>query len=261
MTDKDNLCPRNDVTDKPVDDDASHHFDKNSVLASDSESSETEKGEVDWTKKVLRQCVYVSRISSEIMKDIDKVDWDENCYEECRRLLLHETMRLGDVYGDRGVKKNFGLASREALRWTTDALGQAKRASRFVEDRFVKIGAERRAREEEQARRRLGVPIPTAKIAMRIVLDAANKDPISDSHMEILVKGAFPKTPISPRAKDDQSATPCVERSKGGDTAPTFETATEFATDNQHEDGKTDTKNKSAILLLKGVRVENPLWT
>jgi hypothetical protein len=96
---------------------------------------------------------------------------------------------------------------------------------------------------------------------MRIVLDAANKDPISDSHMEILVKGAFPKTPISPRAKDDQSATPCVERSKGGDTAPTFETATEFATDNQHEDGKTDAKNESGILLLKGVRVENPLWT
>jgi hypothetical protein len=261
MTDTDNLRPRNDVTDKPVDDDASHHFDKNSVLASDSESSETEKGEVDWTKKVLRQCVYVSRISSEIMKDIEKVDWDENCYEECRRLLLQETMRLGDVYGDRGVKKNFGLASREALRWTTEALGQAKRASRFVEDRFVKIGAERRAREEEQARRRLGVPIPTAKIARRIVLDAANKDPISDSHMEILVKGAFPKTPISPRAKDDQSATPCVERSKGGDTAPTFETATEFATDNQHEDGKTDAKNESGILLLKGVRVENPLWT
>jgi hypothetical protein len=78
--------------------------------------------------------------------------------------------------------------------------------------------------------------------------------------MEILVKGAFPKTPISPRAKDDQSATPCVERSKGGDTAPTFETATEFATDNHHE-GKTDTKNESAALHLKGVRVENPLWT
>ena len=230
MKDTDDSCPRNDDTDKPVDDNASHHFDKNLMSASDAESSKTERGEVDWTKKVLRQCVHVSRISAEIMNDIEKVDWDENCYEECRRLLLQETMRLGDVYGDRGVEKNFGLASREALCWTADALGQAKRASRFVEDRFVKIGAERRAREEEQARRRSGVPIPTAKIARRIVLDAAKKDPISDSHMEILVRGAFPKNPISPWVKDDQSATPCVERSSGGDTAPTFETVTEFAT-------------------------------
>ncbi len=61
-------------------------------------------------------------------------------------------------------------------------------------------------------------------------MDAAKKDPISDSHMEILVRGAFPKNPISPWVKDDQSTTPCVERSSGGDTAPTFETVTEFAT-------------------------------
>jgi hypothetical protein len=76
--------------------------------------------------------------------------------------------------------------------------------------------------------------------------------------MEILVRGAFPKNPISPWAKDGQSATPCVERSSGGDTAPTFETVTKFATDNQNE-GKTDTKNESVARHLKGIRVENPL--
>jgi hypothetical protein len=264
MKDTDNSCPRNDDTNeknKPVGDNPSQHFDKTSVSASGAKIPKTERSKVDWPKKVLRQCVLVSRISAEIMNDIDKVDWDENCYKECRRLLLQESMQLGDVYGGRGVEKIFGLAGWEALRWTADALEQAKRASRFVEDRIVKIGAERAAREEEQARRRLGVPIPTAEIARRIVLDAAKKDPISDSHMEILVRAAFPKKPILPRTKDGQTPTACVslvERSGGGDTAPTFETATEFATDNQHK-GKTDTEIESAARHSKGIRVENPL--
>ena len=70
--------------------------------------------------------------------------------------------------------------------------------SEVVDDRIVKIGAERAAREEEQARRRLGVPIPTAENARQIVLDAARKDPIRDLHMEILLRATLPKKPIFP---------------------------------------------------------------
>ncbi len=79
------------------------------------------------------------------------------------------------------------------LRWTADALEQAKQASSFVEDRIVRIGAERAAWEKELARRRLGVPIPTPENARRILLEAAGKDPISDSHMEMVVRAAIPE--------------------------------------------------------------------
>ncbi len=264
MKDTDNSCSKNDDTNeknKPVGDNPSRHFDKTSVSTSSAETPKTKRSEVDWPKQVLRQCILVSRISAEIMNDIDKVDWNENCYKECRQLLLQESMQLGDVLGGRGVEKISGLAGWEMLRWTADALEQAKRASRFVEDRIVKIGAERAAREEEQARRRLGVPIPTAENARRIVLDAARKDPISDSHMEILVRATLPKKPILPWIRVDKTATAGVslaKRSGSGDTAQTFETAIESAYDNQLK-GKTDTEDESAARYSKGVRVENPL--
>jgi hypothetical protein len=221
----------------------------------------TVKSEADWLKRVLRQSVLVSRISAEIRTDTDKADWDENCYKECRRLLLQETRRLGEVYGGRGAGDISVMVGWEVLRWTADALEQAKQTSNFVEDRIVRIGAERAAWEKELARRRLGVPIPTPENARRILLEAAEKDPMSDAAMELVVRAAIPEKVIYLRPVDiAEACVPLVETSSGsggggggGETGRTGETAVklgfanqlEKATCTEDESSGAKTKNRS----------------
>ncbi len=49
---------------------------------------------IKWPKKVLKQTILVSGIAAEIESNIDRADWDADCYEGCRRLLLRETKRM-----------------------------------------------------------------------------------------------------------------------------------------------------------------------
>jgi hypothetical protein len=42
---------------------------------------------IEWPKRVLPQTILVSSIAAEIESNIDRVDWDTDCYEECQRLL------------------------------------------------------------------------------------------------------------------------------------------------------------------------------
>lgn len=264
MNDRDGFSPSNETLNK-MDTSAGNKplqiIDETPAATSRAGTPNTVKSEADWLKRVLRQSVLVSRISAEIRTDTDKADWDENCYKECRRLLLQETRRLGEVYGGRGAGDISVMVGWEVLRWTADALEQAKQTSNFVEDRIVRIGAERAAWEKELARRRLGVPIPTPENARRILLEAAEKDPMSDAAMELVVRAAIPEKVIYLRPVDiAEACVPLVETSSGsggggggGETGRTGETAVklgfanqlEKATCTEDESSGAKTKNRS----------------
>jgi hypothetical protein len=91
MNDRDGFSPGNDTLnemDTSVGNKPPQIIDETPAATSRAGTPNTVKSEADWLKRVLRQSVLVSRISVEIRTDTDKVDWDENCYKECRRLLL-----------------------------------------------------------------------------------------------------------------------------------------------------------------------------
>jgi hypothetical protein len=262
MNDRDGFSPSNETLNEmetSAGNKPSQIIDETPAATSRAGTSNTVKSEADWLKRVLRQSVLVSRISAEIRTDTDKADWDENCYKECRRLLLQETRRLGEVYGGRGAGDISVMVGWEVLRWTADALEQAKQTSNFVEDRIVRIGAERAAWEKELARRRLGVPIPTPENARRILLEAAEKDPISDAAMERVVRAAIPEKVIYFRSGEiAEACVPLAETSSGsggggGETGRTGETAVklgfanqlEKATCTEDESSGAKTKNRS----------------
>jgi hypothetical protein len=59
-------------------------------------------GRLEWPKKVLQQTNLVSSIAAEIELNINRADWDAECYEGCRKLLVREAQRIGTVSDDRG---------------------------------------------------------------------------------------------------------------------------------------------------------------
>jgi hypothetical protein len=60
---------------------------------------------IEWPKRVLRQTILVSGIAAEIESSIDRADWDADCYEGCRRLLLRETKRMETLSEERGPEE------------------------------------------------------------------------------------------------------------------------------------------------------------
>ena len=61
-----------------------------------------QSGHPEWPKRVLQQTNLVSSIASEIELNINRADWDAECYEGCRKLHMRETQRIGTVSDDRG---------------------------------------------------------------------------------------------------------------------------------------------------------------
>jgi hypothetical protein len=59
-------------------------------------------------KRVLRQTILVSGIAAEIESNMDRANWDADCYEGCRRLLLRETEADGDHLGGAGAGRDPG---------------------------------------------------------------------------------------------------------------------------------------------------------
>ncbi len=66
---------------------------------------EAQSGQLEWPKRVLQQTNLVSSIAAEIELNINRADWDADCYEGCRKLLLRETQRMGTVSDDRGPEE------------------------------------------------------------------------------------------------------------------------------------------------------------
>jgi hypothetical protein len=61
--------------------------------------------------------------------NIKRADWDADCYEGCRRLLLRETQRMGAVSDDQGPEEIPVLVELEVQHWIEGALENATRAT------------------------------------------------------------------------------------------------------------------------------------
>ena len=145
-----------------------------------------DRSEFDWSKRTMRQGIFVSRIAAEILKDTGRAGWNENCYEECGKLLLQEIARLKDIFADRGTKTISVLVDQRTQQWVDEALEKARLASTLVEDRVAEIGLRRTNPGEDRT---------AAERARRAVLDAAESETLSDSQMERLLRAALVKSP------------------------------------------------------------------
>jgi hypothetical protein len=107
---------------------------------------------IEWPKRVLRQTILVSSIAAEIESNIDRTDWDVDCYEECWRLLQREAKRMETISEDREAEEIPVLVDLEVQHWIAEALEGATRASGLIGDRVAPAGMCTRA----EARRGAG---------------------------------------------------------------------------------------------------------
>ncbi len=100
-------------------------------------------GHIEWPKRVLRQTILVSSIAAEIESNIDRADWDADCYEECRRLLQRETKQIGAISDDRGPEEIPVLVDFEVQHWIAEALESTTRATGLIIGRVASMGMHR----------------------------------------------------------------------------------------------------------------------
>ncbi len=146
-------------------------------------------GQFEWPKKVLKQTNLVSSIAAEIELNINRADWDADCYEGCRRLLLRETQRMGAVSDDRGPEEIPVLMDFEVQHWVAEALENATRATELILGRVASMGVHRPSLDQEEA----GDLDPTASRATQAVMKVATAYPLSDAQLERIVKLALGK--------------------------------------------------------------------
>jgi hypothetical protein len=91
---------------------------------------------LEWPKEVLQQTNLVSSIAAEIELNINRADWDADCYEGCRKLLQREMQRMGTVSDDRGLEEIPVLVELEVQQWVDEALRNAARATERILDRI-----------------------------------------------------------------------------------------------------------------------------
>ncbi len=125
----------------------------------------------------------------EIELNINRADWDADCYEGCRRLLLRETQRMGAVSDNRGREEIPVLMDFEVQHWVAEALENATRATELILGRVASMGMHRPSLDQEEA----GDLDPAASRATQAVMRAATAYPLSDAQLEGIVKLALGK--------------------------------------------------------------------
>jgi hypothetical protein len=146
-------------------------------------------GLFEWPKKVLQQTNLVSSIAAEIELNIDRADWDADCYEGCRRLLLQETQRMGAVSDDRGPEEIPVLMDFEVQHWVAEALENATRATELILGRVASMSMHCPNLDQQEA----GDLDPAASRATQAVMRAATAYPLSDAQLEWIVRLALGK--------------------------------------------------------------------
>ncbi len=58
----------------------------------------------------------------QIERNINRADWDVECYEGCQKLLQREVQRMGAVSDDRRQEEASVLTELEVQRWVDEAL-------------------------------------------------------------------------------------------------------------------------------------------
>ncbi len=146
-------------------------------------------GRLEWPKKVLQQTNLVSSIAAEIELNINRVDWDADCYEGCRRLLLRETQLMGAVSDDRGSEEIPVLVELEVQHWVDEALENATRATERILGRVASMGVRHPSLGQEEA----SDFDLTASKAAQAVMRAVTAYPLSDAQLERIVRLALGK--------------------------------------------------------------------
>ncbi len=170
-------------------------------------------GLFEWPKKVLQQTNLVSSIVAEIELNINRADWDADCYEGCRRLLLRETQRMGTVSDDRGPEEIPVLMDFEVQHWVAEALENATRATELILGRVASMGMHCPNLDQQEA----GDLDLAASRATQAVMRAATAYPLSDAQLERIVKLALGKrVPVAPAVT--AGGNPPPDDSSGGET-------------------------------------------
>jgi hypothetical protein len=126
-------------------------------------------GRLEWPKKVMEQTNLVSSIAAEIERNINRADWDTECYEGCQKLLQREVQRMGAVSNDRGQEEVSVLTELEVQRWVDEALENAARATERIRERFASLGVHRPDRDCREASDFDLADSKAAQTVMRIV--------------------------------------------------------------------------------------------
>jgi hypothetical protein len=73
--------------------------------------------------RILRQTILISSIAAEIESNINRTDWDEDGYKECRRLLQHAAEKIKVISEDRGKEEIPVLVNLEGQHWIARGIG------------------------------------------------------------------------------------------------------------------------------------------
>ncbi len=137
----------------------------------------------------MQQTSLVSSIAAEIELNINWADWDADCYEGCRKLLLRETQRMGTVSDDRGTEEIPVLVELEVQHWVDEALENATRATERILGRVASMGVRHPSLDQEEA----SDFDLTASKAAQAVMRAVTAYPLSDAQLERIVRLALGK--------------------------------------------------------------------
>jgi hypothetical protein len=146
-------------------------------------------GQLEWPKRVLQQTNLVSSIAAEIELNINRADWEADCYEGCWKLLLRETKRMGTVSDDRGPEEIPVLVELEVQHWVDEALENATRATERILGRVASMGVRRPGLDQEEAS---GFDLTDSKAA-QAVMRAVTAYPLGDAQLEWIVRLALGK--------------------------------------------------------------------
>jgi hypothetical protein len=150
---------------------------------------EAPSGQLEWPKRVLQQTNLVSSIAAEIELNINRADWDADCYEGCRKLLLRETQRIGTVSEDRGPEEIPVLVELKVQHWVDKALEDAARATERILGRVAVMGVHHSNLDREEA----GDFDLTDSKAAQAVMRAMTAYPLNDAQLERIVRLALGK--------------------------------------------------------------------
>ncbi len=146
-------------------------------------------GRLEWPKKVLQQTNLISSIAAEIERNINRADWDAECYEACRKLLQREAQRMGTVSDDRGPEEVSVLTELEVQQWVDEALRNAARATERILDRIASLGVRRPDQGGGEAS---DFDLASSKAA-QTVMRTVTAYPLNDTQLERIVKLALGK--------------------------------------------------------------------
>ncbi len=190
----------------------------------------------------------MSSIAAEIELNINRADWDADCYKGCRRLLLRETQRMGVISDDRGLEEIPVLMDFEVQHWVAEALENATRVTELILGRVASMGMYRPNRDQQEA----GDLDTAASRATQALMRAATAYPLSDAQLERIVKLAMGKRVLAAPAvmaggNPPQALAATANPGGGHQTEP------EVGSESEDESHATDCTRPEGPPLTRGV--------